>query len=569
MNKIETTAKGLPLNGNLTDLVTVFVTTVGDAANFNDCMASLNRQDTRFRVEVLDRIAPMSAAFQAMIDRCETPFYVQLDEDMLLRPIAVRTLYESLAADSTEKVAIACWPLWDEHLNRSILGVKVYRHSAMKQVPYRLDVPHCDVEQSERLKAAGYETHVIWRGFNNPSPCLGSHGAHYTPETAFEAYRNRAAKSRMFPEWMSWVRALLPEFLERYRKEPTELNLFAFLGFATGMTTDLEKFNHEKDWRVPMDDFRRLAADLDATPPTELSLHVTGRCNLACSWCKRQTTGTPRKPDMTAAFARHVLKELPSVRSVCIAGFGEPLLCPELAGIIRQCKIAGKHVGLITNGTLLTQNQRIEELVDLGVDQVSVSLNAANRERYAETTGSDSFEDALAGIRAVVAAMPGRVALSMVCHKGNFREMDAFLTLASDVGAAFVDFLNLLPHGFDRENPETFWHQVLRDDDPEVKAEIDELRHRHAAHMVRTWPALISRESCPRRCKSPYVSLSVDSEGFLSPCRRCIPPAAEFGKIQNGPLPWKTVAWYQLRAGIEGDTPLRPECRMCFGNFSG
>src|SRR5690348_11399473 len=72
--------------------VTAFVLTVG-APSFDECMRRLDRQDCRFRREVIDHVAPMSQALQCMLDRCETPYFIQVDEDMLLYPHAVRTLH--------------------------------------------------------------------------------------------------------------------------------------------------------------------------------------------------------------------------------------------------------------------------------------------------------------------------------------------------------------------------------------------------------------------------------------------------------------------------------------------
>ena len=37
-----------------------------------------------------------------MLDECTTPYFVQVDEDMLLYPHAVRTLHERMAAAATE-----------------------------------------------------------------------------------------------------------------------------------------------------------------------------------------------------------------------------------------------------------------------------------------------------------------------------------------------------------------------------------------------------------------------------------------------------------------------------------
>jgi hypothetical protein len=64
---------GSPDSIDLTTDVTVFVTTVG-VPSFPDC---IERQDCRFRLRVIERVAPMSAAFQAMLDQCDTPYYVR------------------------------------------------------------------------------------------------------------------------------------------------------------------------------------------------------------------------------------------------------------------------------------------------------------------------------------------------------------------------------------------------------------------------------------------------------------------------------------------------------------
>ena len=75
---------------DISDLVTVFVSTVG-YPTFESCIENLQRQDCIFELNVIDHVAPMSAAFQRMLEECVTPYFVQVDEDMLLYPGAVRT----------------------------------------------------------------------------------------------------------------------------------------------------------------------------------------------------------------------------------------------------------------------------------------------------------------------------------------------------------------------------------------------------------------------------------------------------------------------------------------------
>src|SRR5215213_11615024 len=76
------------------DDTTVCVITVGDEPNFTECLERLRAQTVGFRLEIIDRIAPMSRAFREMQDRCSTQWFVQVDEDMLLYPHAIASLRE-------------------------------------------------------------------------------------------------------------------------------------------------------------------------------------------------------------------------------------------------------------------------------------------------------------------------------------------------------------------------------------------------------------------------------------------------------------------------------------------
>ena len=49
---------------------TIFVTTVGDQVNFADCMEHLAAQTVQRPIDVIDHVAPMSAAFQPAAGAC-------------------------------------------------------------------------------------------------------------------------------------------------------------------------------------------------------------------------------------------------------------------------------------------------------------------------------------------------------------------------------------------------------------------------------------------------------------------------------------------------------------------
>ena len=213
---------------DLSPSVTVFVTTVG-APSFDACMQHLEQQDCRFRLEVIDHVAPMHQAFQLMLDRCRTPYYVQVDEDMLLYSNAVRVLYEAIrtAAAST---ALAFGPLHDAHLGRSIHGVKIFRHSIVRRFPFR-DTLSFEKEQIRRLLAGGFTLlKVPSTGDPTQMPVLGLHGTHYTPQSIYERYSTLERKRSESPDDLHWFAPYRSIFLERFAEDPSELNFYALMG---------------------------------------------------------------------------------------------------------------------------------------------------------------------------------------------------------------------------------------------------------------------------------------------------------------------------------------------------
>jgi hypothetical protein len=222
---------------------TIFVTTIGDEAHFSKCIERLKSQSVARPVEIIDRVGPLSAAFQQMIERCKTPFYVQVDEDMLLFPGAIETL-ERLIKQSPSTVAIVCGYLWDCETQQAIQGVKIYRHAIVKQFPYR-DTLSCEIEQLARMKTAGFTIEFIVRG--DRSTCLGEHGGQYTPETIFKRWQRHFQKHHQIGN-MTWIEPWPQRLLDRYLESRDLVHLYAFLGAVAGITSDTPP-DREVDWR--------------------------------------------------------------------------------------------------------------------------------------------------------------------------------------------------------------------------------------------------------------------------------------------------------------------------------
>lgn len=238
-----------PTPPDLSAEMTVFVSTVG-AATFPQCMAHLAGQDCRFRLEVILNVAPMSAAFQAMLDRCQTPFYVQVDEDMLLRPHAIRTLHERIKATPPEVPLVVAW-LWDADLGMRRQGVKAFRHALVSRYPYA-DVQSCEKDQLRRMAADGFlharppETEPA----EDDPGVLGVECAHDDPARAFERYATLEQRRLRHPDKLAWFEPCAAEFLRRFRTDAGEKHLLSLLGVIAGRLAGAERELGEKDFRT-------------------------------------------------------------------------------------------------------------------------------------------------------------------------------------------------------------------------------------------------------------------------------------------------------------------------------
>ncbi|HZQ23174.1 MAG TPA: radical SAM protein [Terriglobales bacterium] len=96
------------------------------------------------------------------------------------------------------------------------------------------------------------------------------------------------------------------------------------------------------------------------------------RCNLACKYCNEFDDFS--QPVPTETMFRRVDKLAQLGTSVVTISGGEPLLHPELDGIIHRIRYNGVIAGLITNGYLLTA-ERIRKLNQAGLEWLQISID--------------------------------------------------------------------------------------------------------------------------------------------------------------------------------------------------
>lgn len=545
--------------------LTVFVISCDNGdPNLSDCLEALGHQDIPVHIERIHNVAPMDRAFQEMLTRCQTPYFIQADQDMVLEPHAVSTMLDDIRSQP-ENVAIVAYMLRDVHLDFPIHGVKIYRHAAVSQFPYQ-DGMSCEMGQMERLKAAGYV-------METRETVLGEHSPQWTEELIFERYFDLMEKWKRFG--YPWLENMPHQLLASYLNSQDEMDLYAFLG-AWASASRPERLRHrEKDFRVRTREY--LTARGWLRLPLEATLFMTDQCNLKCPWCMRQGTmvSIPESPPMSVEVVKTIISRFPSIRSFCLCGFGETLLHPNLPDIIDLLRAHGCWCNLITNGVLL--EQALPTLLDHRPDSIGISLNAATPEEHAAECGvPGAWFRVMAGIQAMRDArrkfqdahsydtgIP--LYLSRVCTAQNLHGVQAFLELAKGLEiVAGVDLHNILPHDVGTpEKEEAFLETVLT---REHAAAIDALRWLPGKELVRSWPVPIDPQSPVRHCDCSFRTLAVDGKGNISVCSSVMPPDPANGSLAS-PRVWQGTYAQDHRAQF-AKPELPAWCRYCFRNWA-
>lgn len=270
---------------------------------------------------------------------------------------------------------------------------------------------------------------------------------------------------------------------------------------------------------------------------SKLYVEITTLCNLNCRICVRhawhEITGT--MPLETFCALMDQLRALPHMPIIHLGGYGEPLMHPHFLEIVQAAKDAGACVELTTNGMML--NPLIASvLVDLGLDRMVVSIDAAAPDRYSEMR-SGGFERVVENLRELWRIKQRRggidrppvVALSFLLMRRNVADLPLLPHLAQQVGASEVIVSNIVAYR------EEMRHEVLYERAPSrlaaesSPADTSLPRLDYDAHTLRSLQKLLSAagvhlldcglrapvERCPFAAEG-YAALRWD--GAVSPC---------------------------------------------------
>ena len=319
--------------------------------------------------------------------------------------------------------------------------------------------------------------------------------------------------------------------------------------------------------------------------PVCLYLEVTNRCNLLCTTCPRTYVELEPPADMSWELFTSIVDQMPNVQRAVLHGVGEPMLVKNLPQMVRYLKDRGIYTLFNTNGTLLTERNG-RAMIDAGLDEMRVSLDASNPTSYLAVRGKNYFARILHNVKRFRElqereghALP-KVSAWLTGLKETIGELPEFVRVAADIGVKEVYLQRLVffeDESIGLARPDQALYEHMKAEEAVHIAEAERL----AASLGMTFSASGAASepgmSLKRQedgspwslCRRPWSVMYFTANGRALPC--CIAPFSQRG-YENYTLGdatkeslrdiWNGVAYIDFREALLSDAPPKA-CASC------
>ena len=320
--------------------------------------------------------------------------------------------------------------------------------------------------------------------------------------------------------------------------------------------------------------------------PVCLYLETTNRCNLLCTTCPRTYEQLEPEADMPWELFTSLIDQYPNIVRVVLHGIGEPMLVKDIAQRVAYLKARNIYVLFNTNGTLLNDTNG-RALIAAGLDELRVSLDAAESEVFQMVRGKDFFDKIVANVanftrlqRELNAPKP-RVSLWLTGLRETVDQLPNFVRLAHSVGVTEVYLQRLVffddpmsENSLARAESALFEHTTERENDliREAEAVAASLGVMFSASGA-TDPGesiRMQRTDNPwSLCRRPWSLMYITANGRVLPC--CIAPFSMkgYGSFTLGDATqsslrdiWNGPEYQRFRDGLLTSAP-PPACSNC------
>ncbi len=200
-----------------------------------------------------------------------------------------------------------------------------------------------------------------------------------------------------------------------------------------------------------------------------IHLPVSPDCNIECKFCDRKINDYEQRPGVASSIIKpeealdiikRSLELCPDITVAGIAGPGDTLATSNALDTFRLIKETYPDIikCMSTNGLLL--NERAEELIEVGIDSLTVTVNAVDKRIQAKLCSSIIYhgkryegeeaaeiliENQLEGIRKIAAAGITIKVNSVLVPGINDQHIEEIAETVSEAGAVIYNIIPLIP----------------------------------------------------------------------------------------------------------------------------
>jgi MoaA/NifB/PqqE/SkfB family radical SAM enzyme len=327
--------------------------------------------------------------------------------------------------------------------------------------------------------------------------------------------------------------------------------------------------------------FESVGYGRSATPerlPVCVYLETTNRCNLLCTTCPRTYEELEPPADMSWELFTKILDQLPDIERAVLHGVGEPMLVKNLPEMVRYLKDRGVYVLFNTNGTVLNEKNG-RALMTAGLDELRISLDAANAKSYRAIRGKDCFGRILKNVRAFrnLQEREGsdrpRVSAWLTGLKETIAELPAFVKVAAEIGVKEAYLQRLVffeDSAIGHARPDqALYERMSREDEAHLEeatrlAQLYGIAFSASGAVSEPGKSLRRQDGASRwsMCRRPWAIMYFTANGRALPC--CIAPFSQRG-YENYTLGdatqqslreiWSGAAYRAFREALLSDCP--------------
>ncbi|RKY33684.1 MAG: hypothetical protein DRP78_07275, partial [Candidatus Omnitrophota bacterium] len=205
--------------------------------------------------------------------------------------------------------------------------------------------------------------------------------------------------------------------------------------------------------------------------PSFVQIDLTNNCNNNCigCWCNspllkdRRISQIVKSQTLPLSVVKKLLDELAlmGTKEIYLAGGGEPFMHPQILEIVKYIKAKGLRCYINTNFTLLNEDM-VKSLVDLGVDNLIVSVWAGTAKVYSDThpNKNEAMFYQIKGMLKLLNALKNnnfshnkpQTNIYNVISNLNYKDLEAMFDFALETGADSLEFtvIDTIPGATDK-----------------------------------------------------------------------------------------------------------------------